>query len=52
MVRTEFKISMKKKCSACLYFKLSGKNIRSASGFFVADIPFLKKPMVTVLALI
>jgi hypothetical protein len=77
MVRTEVKISMKKKYSACLYFKLlksypnvvpflrnagnnpsavmffqrfifstkknSGKSIRSASGFFIASIPFEKE---------
>jgi hypothetical protein len=66
MVRTEVKISMKKKYSACLYFKLlksspnkysyvfsavyifrqniPGKNIRSASGIFIAGNPFVKNP--------
>jgi hypothetical protein len=36
-----------------LYFppKNSKKNIRSASGFFIAGIPFVKKPTVIVLAL-
>jgi hypothetical protein len=50
MVRTEVKISMKKKYSACLYFKLL-KSYPSASGFFIAGNPFVKKPRVPVLAL-
>jgi hypothetical protein len=52
MVRTEVKISMKKKLwhfVCCCFFsdlyfppKNSGENIRSASGFFIAGIPFVK----------
>jgi hypothetical protein len=45
---------MKKKYSACLYFKLgknSGKNIRSSSEFFIAGNPFVLKTRVIVLAL-
>jgi hypothetical protein len=33
------------------FLKNSGKNIRTASGFFIAGIPFVKKPRVVVLAL-
>jgi hypothetical protein len=32
------------------FLKKSGKNIRSASGFLIAGIPFGKKPRVIVLA--